>query len=123
MYVRIINCSSFKLCFTPLFNQFGIKLKPTTVKNHEANAILERLNGALCDMFHKDILDDKDHLHESNNKYFIMDADWVVGSPNHVALGLSPRTAMFDHNILFDLPYMTNWMTFGREVTNTWYEC
>ena len=44
------NGNEFKKDFLPLLHDFAIKPTPTTVKNPQANAILERLHHVLGDM-------------------------------------------------------------------------
>ena len=44
------NGSEFKLHFQSLCDTFGLKRKPTTVKNPQANAILERIHQTLAAM-------------------------------------------------------------------------
>ena len=44
------NGNKFKKDFLPLLHDFAIKPTPTTIKNPQANAILERLNQVLGDM-------------------------------------------------------------------------
>jgi len=41
------NESEFKLNFEALCKSYGLKCKPTTVENPQANAILERIHGAV----------------------------------------------------------------------------
>ncbi len=51
-YIVYDNGSEFKLHFKTLCNSYGLKRKPTSVKNPQANAILERVHqtvmGMLC---------------------------------------------------------------------------
>ncbi len=49
-YIIYGNGSEFKLHFQSLCNTYGIKRKPTSVKNPQANAILERIHGVLGSM-------------------------------------------------------------------------
>jgi hypothetical protein len=49
-YIIYDNGSEFKLNFKYLCITYGIKHKPTTVKNPQANAILERLHQVLAQM-------------------------------------------------------------------------
>ena len=44
------NGNEFKKDFFPLLHDFAIKPTPTTIKNPQANAILERLHQVLGDM-------------------------------------------------------------------------
>ncbi len=51
------NGSEFKLHFQSLCNTYGIKCKPTSVKNPQGNAILERIHGVLGNMSRTSELD------------------------------------------------------------------
>ena len=50
LYVIYDNGSEFKLHFKELCDSYQLKHKPTTVKNPQANAILEHMHGVLVDM-------------------------------------------------------------------------
>jgi hypothetical protein len=49
-YIIYNNGSKFKLHFRSLCNTYGVKRKPTSVKNPQANAILERIHAVLGNM-------------------------------------------------------------------------
>ena len=49
-YIIYDNGSEFKLHFEALCESYGIKHKPTSVKNPQANAILERLHQVITAM-------------------------------------------------------------------------
>ena len=51
-YLIYDNGSEFKLHFETLCNSYGIKHKPTTIKNPQANAICERLHHKKKFVFH-----------------------------------------------------------------------
>jgi hypothetical protein len=51
-YLIYNNGSEFKLNFEYLCESYGIRRKPTTVKNPQANAILERVHQVLAQMLH-----------------------------------------------------------------------
>ncbi len=51
-YLTYNNGSEFKLYFEYLWKSYGIKRKPTTVKNAQANAIFERVHQVLRHMLH-----------------------------------------------------------------------
>ena len=44
------NGSEFKLHFQSLCDSYGLKCKPTTIKNPQANAILEHTHGTFMDI-------------------------------------------------------------------------
>ena len=50
LYVIYDIGSEFKLHFKELCDSYQLKCKPTTVKNPQANAILECMHGVLADM-------------------------------------------------------------------------
>jgi hypothetical protein len=56
-YILYNNGSEFKLNFEYLCETYGIKRKPTTMKNPQGNAILERLHQVLAQMLHISELD------------------------------------------------------------------
>jgi hypothetical protein len=56
-YIIYNNGSEFKLNFEYLCKTYGIKCKPTAVKNPQANAILESLHQVLGQMLHSSKLD------------------------------------------------------------------
>jgi len=56
-YIIYDNGSEFKLHFAALCDSFGIKRKPTNVKNPQANAILERVHQVLMTMLRTAELD------------------------------------------------------------------
>jgi hypothetical protein len=56
-YIIYNNGSEFKLNFKYLCETYGIKGKPTTIKNPQANAILERLHQVLAQMLRTSKLD------------------------------------------------------------------
>ena len=56
-YMIYDNGSEFKLHFEHLCDSYGIKRKPTTVKNPQANAILERVHQVLGQMLRTSELD------------------------------------------------------------------
>ena len=51
------NGSEFKLHFKELCETYQLKCKPTSVKNPQANAILEQMHGVLVDMMQTSGLD------------------------------------------------------------------
>ncbi len=56
-YIIYDNGSEFKLHFHSLCNTYGIKRKPTSVKNPQANALLERIHAVLGNMLRTSELD------------------------------------------------------------------
>ncbi len=94
-YLIYNNGSEFKLHFQSLCNMYGIKRKPTSVKNPQANAILERIRGVLGNMLRSSELDMAESVKDSDIDVFLSDAAWAVCSTYHTVLKASPGAAIF----------------------------
>eukprot|EP00957_Ditylum_brightwellii_P030377 2300910-Ditylum_brightwellii.AAC.1 len=82
-YVIYDNGSEFKLHFESLCDDYGIKRKPTTIKNPQANAILERIHGVLGNMIRTANLDKSETVDPDMVDDVLTDAAWAVRSTHH----------------------------------------
>ena len=73
-YIIYDNGSEFKLHFKELCNTYGIERKPTTIKNPQANAILERVHGVLANMMRTSGLDMDDTVSSDAIDSFLTNA-------------------------------------------------
>ncbi len=108
------NGSEFKLHFRSLCNTYGIKHKPTSVKNPQANAILERIHGVLENMLRTSELDMAESVKASDIDVLLSDAAWAVRSTYHTVLKASPGAAIFGQDMLFDIPFIADWQKIGE---------
>jgi hypothetical protein len=93
------NGSEFKLHFEALCDSYGLKRKPTSVKNPQANAILEHLHQTIGQMLHTRELDMADTISTNDIADFLTDAAWAVHSTYHTVLKASPGAALFGRDI------------------------
>jgi hypothetical protein len=107
------NGSEFKLHFQSLCDSFGLKRKPTSVKNPQANAILERIHQTLANMMRTAELDMADTAAPGDVADFLNDAAWAVRSTYHTVLKASPGAAIFGRDMLFDVPFLADWNKVG----------
>ena len=98
------NGSEFKKDFAALLESFSIKRKPTTIKNPQANAILERVHGVLGDMMRTSNINNLDTVDENLIDEFLTDAAWAIRSTHHSVLRASPGQCIFGRDMLFDIP-------------------
>ena len=77
-YIIFDNGSEFKLHFTTLCKSFGIKHKPTTVKNPQSNAVLERIHQVLGNMMRTAGLDMSDTVTAEDIDDFLTNAAWAI---------------------------------------------
>jgi len=88
-YVIYDNGSEFKLHFENLCDSYGLKRKPTSIRNPQANAILERVHQVLMAMIRTSKLDMADSVAPN-------DVDVVLRSTYHTVLKASPGAADLD---------------------------
>jgi hypothetical protein len=72
------NGSEFKLRFRALWDTCGIKCKPTSVKNLQANAILEQIHAFVTNMLRTVEIDMADSVKPSDIDDFLSDAAWAI---------------------------------------------
>ena len=118
-YPRAKNCiydngSEFKLHFKALCESYQIKRKPTTVKNPQANAVLERIHGVIANMMRTAGLDLSETVSSEQVDDFLVAAAWAVRSTHHTVLNSTPGAAIFGRDMLFDIPYIADWTKIGQ---------
>jgi hypothetical protein len=113
-YINYDNGSEFKLHFEALYESFGIKRKPTSVKNPQANAILERVHQMISSMLHTAEIDMATSVEPSDIDAFITNAAWAIRSTYHTVLKASPGAAIFGRDMLFDIPFLADWNKIGE---------
>ena len=114
LYIIYDNGSEFKLHFEHLCESYGIKRKPTTVKNPQANAILERVHQVLGQMLRTSELDMADSVSPDDVDVFLDNAAWAIRSTYHTVLKASPGAAIFGRDMLFDIPFVADWYKIGE---------
>ena len=82
-YIVYHNGSEFKLHFETLCDSYGLKHKPTSVKNPQANAILECVHQTIMGMLHTAEIDMADTVRESDIADFLTNAAWAIHSTYH----------------------------------------
>jgi hypothetical protein len=85
------NGSEFKLHFETLCDSYGLKHKPTSIKNPQANSILERMHQVITTMLCTAELDMADSVDPDDVAVFLTNAAWAVCSTYHT--GLKPLQA------------------------------
>jgi hypothetical protein len=88
------NGSEFKLHFRALCKTFGVKCKPTSIKNPQVNAILERIHAVFTHMLCTAELDMAKLINARDIDIFLADAAWAICSTHHTVLKASPGAAI-----------------------------
>ena len=113
-YIIYDNRSKYKLHFEALCESYQIKRKPTSVKNPQANAIVERLHQVITTMLRTAELDMANTVVTSDIDVFLTDAAWAICSTYHTVLKTSPGAAIFGWDTLFDIPFLADWNKIGE---------
>jgi hypothetical protein len=108
------NGSEFKLHAEYLCESHGIKHKPTTVKNPQANGILECVHQVLGQMLCTAELDMAHSVTPDDVDVFLNNVAWAIRSTYHTVLKASPGAAVFGRDMLFNILFMTDWRKIGE---------
>jgi transposase InsO family protein len=85
-FIVFDNGSKFKREFKPMYENYGIKAKPTTSQNPHINAIIERVHKVVNDMLISFDLE-YENLEEDNPfDYFLQSTAWAIRSTYHTTL-------------------------------------
>jgi hypothetical protein len=95
------NGSEFKLNFEYLCVTYGIKRKPTMIK--------ECLHQVLAQMLHTSELDMAKIITPGDIDGFFDNTAWAICSTYHTVLKASPGAAIFGREMLFDSQLEQNW--------------
>jgi transposase InsO family protein len=92
-----------------LVNDYGIKRKPITVRNPQANAIVERIHQGLANMVRTFELE-TNYLDEEDPWKGILSATaFAVRSTYHTTLKKTPGQLVFVRNMIFNIKHVANW--------------
>ena len=108
------NGSEFKLYFHHLLDEYGVEKKPTTVKNPQANGILERAHQTFGNMLRTSELDMANSVTPESVEEFLDNAAWAIRSTHHTVLNSSPGAAIFGKDMLFNIPFIADWSKIGE---------
>ncbi len=102
------NGSEFKLNFKALCDSYRVKCKPTSIKNPQANAILEQIHQVVMAMVRTSEIDVADSVAPSDIDAVLSSASWAIRSTYHTVLKASPGAAIFGRDMLFDIPFIAD---------------
>jgi hypothetical protein len=108
-YIIYDNGSEFKLNFENLCVTYGIKRKPTMIKNSQVNVILELLHQVLAQMLHTSKLDIAMTITPDDVNVFLDKGATVICSTYHTVLKASSGVAIFGCNMLFGILFIADW--------------
>ena len=90
-------------------DQFSLKRKPTIIKNPQANDVLKREHAVCSNMLRTSGLDMQDTCTPEMTDELVATIGWAIRATYHTLLGSSPGAAIFGRDMLFDIPYLSDW--------------
>ena len=96
-----------------LIESFGVTPKPTTVKNPQANAFVERIHAVIADSLRAMDLESKPY--DENSVHAILQAvAWSLRTTHHTQLQASPGQMVFGRDMIINATYLTNWRAVNK---------
>jgi hypothetical protein len=108
------NGNEFKLHFCALCKTYGVKRKPTSIKNPQVNAILEHIHAVFTNMLLTAKLNMAKSVNASDINIFLADATWAICSTHHTVSKASPGAVIFGGDMLFDIPFIADCKKIGK---------
>ena len=109
------NGSEFKLHFKQLCKEFGLKRKPVTVKNPQANAIVERVHQVVGNMLQTFKLESYDFDPKNPWGDLLSGITWAIRSTYHTTLKATPGQLVFGRDMIHNLKFTANWEDIRRQ--------
>jgi transposase InsO family protein len=107
------NKREFKIEFKQMRDNYGIKDKPTTSHNPQANAIIERVHKVVNDMLRSfDSENNNENLEEQIDNpfdYFLQSTAWDIRSTYHTTLQATPCQLVFGRDMIHNIAFRANW--------------
>jgi hypothetical protein len=107
--VRFDNGFEFNIDFIPLLKDFGVKPKPTSIKNPQSNAIVERVHQVVGDMLRTHDLNEYDFDEIDPWGPILQDVAYAIRATHHTTTKASPCQLVFGRDMLFNITYTPNW--------------
>jgi len=90
-------------------NDYGIKGKPITVRNPQANAIVERIHQVIANMIRTFELEENYLDKEDPWKGVLSATAFAVRSTYHTTLKKTPGQLVFGRDMIFNIQHVANW--------------
>ncbi len=102
--------SEFKAEFQKLvLEEYHIKAKPITVRNPQANAIIERVHGVIGDMIRTFDMSTIDESDSNPFEGFVSAICWAIRSTYHTTLKATPGQLVFGRDMIFNIRHEADW--------------
>ena len=105
------NGTEFQKDFRHIFKNYGVKPKPTTIKNPQANGIVERVHQVLSNMLRASNIKNLqlDEKLECPFKDILASVAYAIHSMYHATLKETPDQLVFGRDMIQPIQYIAEW--------------
>ena len=101
--------------FQELLRSYGIKKKPITAFNPQANAVLERVHQTIDNMIRTMDLENVSLNNFQPWEDILASIGWAVRSTHHTTLGASPGQLVFGRDMIVNTTFIADWNRIHRQ--------
>ena len=103
------NGTEFKKDFRYIIDDFGIKPTPTSVKNPQANSVLERVHKVLTNMLRSKNIKRLDLNPDDPWIEILSSVGYAIRSTYHTTLGATPAQIIYGRDMVNPVTYIAEW--------------
>ena len=97
--------------FQEMLQSYGVKSKLTTVRNPQANGILERTHQVIGNLLRSTRLMSQDLSTLDAQQELLAPVTWAINSTYHTTLQATPGQLAFQRDMIMPTTYLANWAT------------
>ena len=99
----------------PCVNHVVSSISRPVSRKKQAHALLERVHQVITTLLCTAELDMANTVETSDIDVFLTDATWAMCSTYHTVLKASPGAAIFGQDMLFGIPFLSDWNKIGDD--------
>ena len=103
------NGAEFKKVFRTISTDYGVKLTKTTVKNPQANGVLERVHLTICNMLRAKKLAELEMPADDPWTAILASVAYAMRSTYHTTLQATPAQLIFRRDMIYPVEYVAEW--------------
>ena len=108
-FIVFDNGGKFKREFKQMCDNYGIKAKPTTRHNPQADAILEFVHKVVKDMLRSFDLENENLEEDNPFDYFLLSTAWAIRSTYYTTLQATPCQLVLGRDMIHNIAFKENW--------------
>jgi hypothetical protein len=107
-FIVFDNGGEFNREFKQMCENYGIKAKPTTSHNPQANAIIEQVHKLVNNMLRSFDLEKENSEEDNPFEYFLQSTAWAIRSTYRTTLQATPCQLVFGRDMIHNIAFKAN---------------